>query len=281
MVAGQNEHDPPRSRDRRNLERQHSRGTALQGAGRDLENVRLHRCQSTVSAKAWSTGFDPTNAEFPRFDCASRGEERRLRLPPSRDKLTEQRGKAAVTLPHGVLVPRAPRGPHIDSEHSGRQYTYHPSDLPTGSFGPMVPGRAARYVHSLNRLSGHVRSLAAILKWRRSCAATQPVARVEWASPRSVDGVSGVQEAFGRACRRAPIRQAPSDHREIRTGRRGRGRLRRRYLPARQSYAGHAKEPITTLQAPPKFVKIVKKNLLQAGMAGPAQAPPGAGTAAS
>ncbi len=50
---------------------------------------------------------------------------------------------------------------------------------------------------------------------------------------------------------------------------------------ARQSYAGHAKEPITTLQAPPKFVKIVKKNLLQAGMAGPAQAPPGAGTAAS
>jgi hypothetical protein len=50
---------------------------------------------------------------------------------------------------------------------------------------------------------------------------------------------------------------------------------------AKQSYAGHAKETITTLQAPPKFVKIVKKNLLQAGMAGPAQAPPGAGTAAS
>jgi hypothetical protein len=50
---------------------------------------------------------------------------------------------------------------------------------------------------------------------------------------------------------------------------------------AKQSYAGHAKESITTLQAPPKFVKIVKKNLLQAGMAGPAQAPAGAGTAAS
>ena len=50
---------------------------------------------------------------------------------------------------------------------------------------------------------------------------------------------------------------------------------------SRHSFAGHAKEPVTALAAPPKFVKIVKKNLLQAGIVGPAQAPPGAATAVS
>lgn len=50
---------------------------------------------------------------------------------------------------------------------------------------------------------------------------------------------------------------------------------------SRHSFAGHAKEPVTALAAPPRFVKIVKKNLLQAGIVGPAQAPPGAATAVS
>jgi hypothetical protein len=50
---------------------------------------------------------------------------------------------------------------------------------------------------------------------------------------------------------------------------------------ARQAYAGHAKHPALALGAPPHFVRVVKKNLLQAGVVGPAQAPPGATTAAS
>ena len=50
---------------------------------------------------------------------------------------------------------------------------------------------------------------------------------------------------------------------------------------AQRSYAGHPKEPTTALEAPPRFVEIVKKDLLQAGVVGPAQAPPGAATAVS
>jgi hypothetical protein len=52
-------------------------------------------------------------------------------------------------------------------------------------------------------------------------------------------------------------------------------------VAAQKAYAGHAKEPITPLAAPPRYVRIVKKNLLQAGVVGPAQAPPGAASAAS
>lgn len=50
---------------------------------------------------------------------------------------------------------------------------------------------------------------------------------------------------------------------------------------AQRSYSGHAKEPTTALEAPPRFVEIVKRDLLQAGVVGPAQAPPGAATAVS
>jgi hypothetical protein len=50
---------------------------------------------------------------------------------------------------------------------------------------------------------------------------------------------------------------------------------------ARHSYAGHAKDPSRPLTAPPRFVSIVRRNLLQAGIVAPAQAPPGASTAAS
>jgi hypothetical protein len=50
---------------------------------------------------------------------------------------------------------------------------------------------------------------------------------------------------------------------------------------AQHSYAGHAKEPATALEAPPRFIKVVKEDLLQAGVVGPAQAPPEAATAAS
>jgi hypothetical protein len=49
----------------------------------------------------------------------------------------------------------------------------------------------------------------------------------------------------------------------------------------RASYAGHAKRPLRPLAAPPGFVKIVRQNLLQAGIVAPAQAPPGAGTSVS
>ena len=50
---------------------------------------------------------------------------------------------------------------------------------------------------------------------------------------------------------------------------------------ARVSYAGHPKKPARPLAAPPRFVKIVRQNLLQAGMVAPAQAPPDANTASS
>jgi hypothetical protein len=50
---------------------------------------------------------------------------------------------------------------------------------------------------------------------------------------------------------------------------------------ARVSYAGHPKKPPRPLAAPPRFVKVVRENLLQAGMVAPAQASPEATTASS
>ncbi len=52
-------------------------------------------------------------------------------------------------------------------------------------------------------------------------------------------------------------------------------------LFARVSYAGHPKRPPRPLAAPPRFVSIVRENLLQAGIVAPAQAPPGATTSVS
>jgi hypothetical protein len=49
----------------------------------------------------------------------------------------------------------------------------------------------------------------------------------------------------------------------------------------RASYAGHSKRPLHALAAPPGFVRIVRRNLLQAGIIAPAQAPPGASTSVS
>jgi len=50
---------------------------------------------------------------------------------------------------------------------------------------------------------------------------------------------------------------------------------------ARASYAGHSKRPLHALAAPPGFVRIVRRNLLAAGIVAPAQAPPGASTSVS
>ncbi len=50
---------------------------------------------------------------------------------------------------------------------------------------------------------------------------------------------------------------------------------------ARHSYAGHPKRPATALAAPARFVSIVRRDLLQAGIVAPAHAPPGAATAVS
>jgi hypothetical protein len=50
---------------------------------------------------------------------------------------------------------------------------------------------------------------------------------------------------------------------------------------ARHSYAGHPKQPASALAASPRFVRIVRRNLLQAGVVAPAEAPPGAATAVS
>jgi hypothetical protein len=50
---------------------------------------------------------------------------------------------------------------------------------------------------------------------------------------------------------------------------------------ARHSYAGHSKQPATPLTAPERFVSVVRRNLLQAGILAPASAPASATTAAS
>jgi hypothetical protein len=50
---------------------------------------------------------------------------------------------------------------------------------------------------------------------------------------------------------------------------------------ARASYAGHSKKPLQSLAAPPRYVRIVRQNLLQAGIVAPTQAPPGAATSTS
>jgi hypothetical protein len=50
---------------------------------------------------------------------------------------------------------------------------------------------------------------------------------------------------------------------------------------ARHSYAGLPKQPPSALSADPQFVGIVRRDVLQAGIVAPAQAPPGAATAVS
>ena len=50
---------------------------------------------------------------------------------------------------------------------------------------------------------------------------------------------------------------------------------------SRVSYAGHAKKPIRALAPPPRYVRIVRENALQAGMLAPADAPPDAATSTS
>jgi hypothetical protein len=52
-------------------------------------------------------------------------------------------------------------------------------------------------------------------------------------------------------------------------------------LFARGSYAGHPKRPTHPLSAPPRFVSVVRANLLQAGIVAPAEAPPQASTSGS
>ena len=50
---------------------------------------------------------------------------------------------------------------------------------------------------------------------------------------------------------------------------------------SRFSYAGHPKKPLRPLAAPPRYVEIIRQNLLQAGIVAPTQAPPGAATSSS
>jgi hypothetical protein len=50
---------------------------------------------------------------------------------------------------------------------------------------------------------------------------------------------------------------------------------------SRSTFAGHPKAPVRALSPPSHFVDIVRKNLLQAGLVAPANAPPGATTGVS
>lgn len=50
---------------------------------------------------------------------------------------------------------------------------------------------------------------------------------------------------------------------------------------ARSHVAGHHRASARPLAAPPSFVKVVRQNLLEAGIVAPAQAPPVAETAVS
>jgi hypothetical protein len=50
---------------------------------------------------------------------------------------------------------------------------------------------------------------------------------------------------------------------------------------SRSTFAGHPKQTVRALSPPSQFVDIVRKNLLQAGLLAPANAPPGAATSVS
>ncbi len=50
---------------------------------------------------------------------------------------------------------------------------------------------------------------------------------------------------------------------------------------SRSTFAGHPKQAVRPLSAPQAFEDIVRKNLLQAGLMAPANAPPGAATSVS
>ena len=50
---------------------------------------------------------------------------------------------------------------------------------------------------------------------------------------------------------------------------------------ARGTYAGHAKHPVRPLSIPQPLYRIVRQNLLQAGILAPATAPPDAATSTS
>jgi len=50
---------------------------------------------------------------------------------------------------------------------------------------------------------------------------------------------------------------------------------------ARVTYAGHTKHPVRSLAIPPPLYRVVRRNLLQAGILAPATAPPDATTSTS
>jgi hypothetical protein len=50
---------------------------------------------------------------------------------------------------------------------------------------------------------------------------------------------------------------------------------------SRSTFAGHPKQTVRALSPPAQFVDVVRKNLLQAGLVAPANAPPGAATSVS
>ena len=50
---------------------------------------------------------------------------------------------------------------------------------------------------------------------------------------------------------------------------------------ARVTYAGHAKHPVRALSIPQPLYRVVRQNLLQAGILAPATAPPDAATSTS
>lgn len=50
---------------------------------------------------------------------------------------------------------------------------------------------------------------------------------------------------------------------------------------ARVTYAGHTKHPVRALSIPQPLYKVVRQNLLQAGILAPATAPPDAATSTS
>lgn len=50
---------------------------------------------------------------------------------------------------------------------------------------------------------------------------------------------------------------------------------------ARVTYAGHAKHPVRALSIPQPLYRVVRQNLLQAGILAPATAPPDVATSSS
>ncbi len=114
----------------------------------------------------------------------------------------------------------------------------------------------------------------------RSTQADEPI---EASSRENTEACSGTRN--GATCRRGVLAARPwAPARPVCEARHRRGRrvsVGASMALARVTYAGHAKHPVRALSIPQPLYRVVRQNLLQAGILAPATAPPDAATSTS